>query len=575
MIRNIIFSRSVLSPAKLISLLFLLSVSPLQNLIGQPIPIGDVKEQQYRTLQLLSDSTIQTSLINRPLWISSYRELTDGIAPSSDAWWTESLEGPRTTLLNFFEAGVYEPVLTTTYNSELPYGENNGAAWYGRGLNTEFQGGLYLTSDFITLSFRPHLTYTQNRDFAKPRFIPTDEEDNPQYRAIFGNIDMPYRFGPDSYSDFDMGHSSARIHYKSIEAGVGTEPLWWGPGVQYALMMSNNAAGVPQVFFGTRDPLPLPLNIGDIEFRWVWGWPRDSEYFSEYYPQNDDQRFLNALNFSYSPSFIPNLTVGLTRAFHQYVPEDGLDTSDFFDIVQAFQKVKQEESENNGRNDSKNQLASVYFRWVFPESNAEVYGEYFREDHSFDLRDFLMEPDHDRAYTLGAQKIVESNWIDFVKFNAEINSLVPNRIDEVRPQTYYYRHGKIRQGHTNRGEVLGAAIGPGSESQYLSAEGYFNEGMLGLFIQRIADNDFFHYKYYDQPQLGTGYKDIYRHRINLNIGLKGSYKTGPLLLDAKLIWNKNYNYGRYDYGDLDVNFDTVDKNDKINMQLQLTARYLF
>ncbi|SHF58512.1 Capsule assembly protein Wzi [Fodinibius roseus] len=572
MIRTTFFHRTIVASAKLMLCAVILSAYPLQNIFGQPVPVGGVNDQHYRTLQLLSDSTIQTSLTNRPLWMSTYRKLAEETNhPSPGAWWTQPLEGPKTSFFNFFEAGVYEPVLTTTYNSQLPYSENNGAAWYGRGLNTEFQGGLYLTSDYLTLSFRPHVIHTQNRDFAKPRFIPTDSEGNPQYRAIFSNIDMPYRFGPDAYSDFDLGHSSARIHYKSIEAGASSESLWWGPGVQYALMMSNNAAGIPHLFLGTREPLALPLGIGGIEFRWVWGWPRDSAYFTG----NNNQRFMNALNFSYSPSFIPNLTVGLTRTFHQYVPEDGLDASDFFDIMQAFQKVKQDESGGSGLNDAKNQLATVYFRWVFPESNAEVYGEYFREDHNYDLRDFLMQPDHDRAYTLGAQKIVESNWIDFVKFNAELNSLVPNRIDEVRPQTYYYRHSRIKQGHTSRGQVLGAAIGPGSDSQYFGAEGYFNEGMAGLFIQRVAENDFFHYVYYDQPALGNGYKDIWRHRINLNIGLKGSYQTGPLLLGAQLIWNKNYNYGRYNYGDLDVDFDTVDKNDKVNMQLQLSVRYLF
>ncbi len=75
---------------------------------------------------------------------------------------------------------------------------------------------------------------------------------------------MPYRFGPDAYSDFDWGLSSARIHYKSIEAGISTEPLWWGPGVQYALMMSNNAGGFQHLFLGTRSPLQLPLNIGAV-----------------------------------------------------------------------------------------------------------------------------------------------------------------------------------------------------------------------------------------------------------------------------------------------------------------------
>lgn len=549
--------------------MFIFSASPLPDLLAQPVPISDIRDQQYRTLQLLSDSAIENSLSNRPLWMADYRKLAEGVQSTAGAWWAEPLEGPKTTFFNYFDVGLFEPVLRNTYNSQLPYGENNGAAWYGKGLNTEFQGGFFLTSDYMTVTFRPHFIYTQNRDFAKPRFIPTNRDGSPRYQAIFASIDMPYRFGPDSYSNFDLGHSSARIHYKSIEAGAGTEPLWWGPGVQYALMMSNNAAGVPHLFLGTREP--LPLGIGDFEFRWIWGWPRDSEYFSV----NDEQRFLNALNVSYTPSFVPNLTVGLTRAFHQYVPDDGLEASDFFEILQAFQKVKQEESDSRGLNDTKNQLASVYFRWVFPESNAEIYGEYFREDHNFDMRDFILEPDHDRAYTVGAQKIVESNWIDFVKFNAEINSLVPNRVEEVRPQTYYYRHGIVRQGHTSRGQVLGAGIGPGSGSQFLGAEGYFNKGMLGLFIQRVEDNDYFHYEWNDTNAANPPVGDIYNHRINLNIGLNGAYKRSPLLLEGKLIWNKNYNYGRYDYGNRNIDFETTGEDDKINIQLQLSIRYLF
>lgn len=550
--------------------LFLLGILPIIEVYAQPIPVGDLREQQYRTLQLLSDSTVQTSFNNRPVWRETYQHALKRTRYNSNSWWAKPVPSAEIDLINFFTLGAYEPLFTHTVNSRLPYSENNGAAWYGRGHNTEFQAGFYLTSDYLTLTFRPHFIYTQNNDFETPRFIPRNSNGNPRYRAIFPNIDMPFRFGPDSYTTFDWGQSSVRLHYKSLEVGFSNETLWWGPGVQYALIMSNNAAGVEHLFAGTRSPLKLPF-IGDIEFRWVWGRPEDSKYFT----QNDNERFMNALNFIYSPSFIPNFSVGLTRVFHQYIPEQGLQVANYLDIIQAFQKTKQTATAERGLNDASNQLVSVYFRWVFPESGAEFYGEYFREDHNYDLRDFLMEPDHDRAYTLGLQKIINSDWIDFFKFNAEINSLVPSRVDDVRPQTYYYRHSRIRQGHTSKGQILGAAIGPGSGSQYFGVEGYFDKGMGGLFVQRVEDNDFFHFEYYDRASLGTGYKDIWRHRINLNIGLTGNYKYGSILFGGKLIWNKNYNYGRYDYGDLDVTFDTVDKNDIVNIQFQLSARYLF
>ena len=536
------------------------------DIIAQPIPVGDLQEDHYRILQLLSDSTAQSSFSNRPVWSHDYRKFED-LNTSPNSLWSQPFETRTITLTGGFSAGIYNPIITNTYNSKLPYGGNNSAAWYGKGLNTEFKAGGWITSDYFTITFLPHVSFQQNKNFPTPRFIPETSEGNPLYRSIINGIDMPFRFGPDSYTTFDLGQSSVRLHYKQLEAGFSKENLWWGPGVQNALIMSNNAPGVKHVFLGTRSPLPLPLNIGNIEFRLIGGWPKDSKYFPEDADTNR-QRFMSGTNLIFSPSFLPGLHLGFTRVAHLYIPDEGLTFDDYISSINFGDR------QTTG-DDGQNQLVSVYFRWVFPESSAEIYGEYFREDSFFDTRDLFMEPDHDRAYTIGAQKILKSQWINFFKVNVELNNLVPNRVDEVRPQTYYYRHSQIRQGHTNNGQVLGAAIGPGSGSQYLGVEGYFDRGMLGMFIQRVEDNDFFYFEFYDNPTLSTAYKDIWRNRINLNIGLKGHYRKGNLLLSGKLIWNNNLNYGRFNYGDLDINFGTYDPHDVVNIQLQATVRYLF
>src|SRR5699024_12201362 len=114
---------------------------------------------------LLSDSTIQSSLTSRPIWQSTYQALTKEIASTSDAWWAQSLAGPETDFLNFFKAGIYQPVLTNTYNTALPYGDNNGTAWYGKGLNNVFQGGFLLTYDYVPFHFRSTLLFTQIHAF--------------------------------------------------------------------------------------------------------------------------------------------------------------------------------------------------------------------------------------------------------------------------------------------------------------------------------------------------------------------------------------------------------------------------
>lgn len=532
---------------------------------AQTIPVGDPAEEQYRLLQLYSDSTASTSFMNRTVWRPEYIKKFDEIDRYSDSWWAQPLRSPSVSFPLNVTLGIYEPVFTNTVNTHLPYGVNNGAAWYGRGLTSELRGGFYLTSDYLTVTFRPHLVRQQNTGFPEPNFIPLLSDGTPTYQGIVNGIDNPFRFGPDPFTTFDWGDTSVRLHYKSIEAGYSGESLWWGPGIRHALVMSNNAPGFRHLFVGTRSPVSLPFNIGTVEFTMIGGWPEDSEY----YPLQTPQRYVSALHFIFSPSFLPGLHIGANRLSHMYVPEEGLTSSEIFSS-QPFA-----ERQLTGNNSGENEMASIFFRWVMPKSSAEIYGTYFREDSFYDARDLYLEPDHDRAYTIGFQKLIEMKRIDFLKVNLELNNLVPNRIQEVRPQVYYYRHSRIRQGHTNRGQILGAGIGPGSGSQYLGVEGYFRSGKLGMFLQRVEDNDYFHYKYYETRPAGSGYKDIWRNRVDINYGLSGLYKVRSLMLRGKLTFNHNLNYDRYDYGDLDVTFDTFQKRDILNVQFQVSARYLF
>jgi hypothetical protein len=185
----------------------------VNKLIAQTIPVDDIREEQFRLMQLLSDSTTQTSFSNRPIHFDTYQELFENNLSEIDSWWAKPLTHLDTTFVGPqypVKMGIYEPVMRNTYNSKLPYSENNGAAWYGRGHNTEIHGGFYLTSGPVTFTFRPHVIHTQNKEFEIPRFIPIyrrgDEPGSPRYVAegylpedtLAERIDRPFRFGPDS-----------------------------------------------------------------------------------------------------------------------------------------------------------------------------------------------------------------------------------------------------------------------------------------------------------------------------------------------------------------------------------------
>lgn len=167
--------------------------------------------------------------------------------------------------------------------------------------------------------------------------------------------------------------------------GLSSEPLWWGLINRYPLNMNNNAPGVHHLFFNSRDPLEIPY-VGEISFRWVLGYPQESDYYEGLNP--GVTRFINALNLAYRQSFLGNLTIGATTVFHIY-EVDGFNLDQVSVILGPIRKVSLIQSQGvDSDRQIRNRVISIYAHLRLPEAKAEIYGEFFREDHSFDFRDF-------------------------------------------------------------------------------------------------------------------------------------------------------------------------------------------
>src|SRR5690625_350462 len=128
----------------------------------------------------------------------------------------------------------------------------------------------------------------------------------------------------------------------------------------------------------------------------------------------------------------------------------------------------------------------------------------------------------------------------------------------------FYTHSRIRQGHTNRGQILGAAIGPGSNSQFLALDAYKDEYKFGLFAHRLVDNDNFHFeKGSSSLSPSRDFGDYFRHRVDLTLGINFIYSPGPFLLIATIVWTKAYIFVRFYYcmfvGDTIQNYDRLDR----------------
>ena len=571
----------ILLPARELLLTFvivLFCVSMMNTAEAQTIPINDIKEEQLRIQQLFHGSA-SSSMASRPLWNHTYDAVMN-LGDEDYGLWSRNLNAPEYDLGYSFRVGVYKPSFQITSNSGVPYGDNNEAAWYGKGLNAEFKGGFWVTSDYLTVTFRPHLVNQENAEFEVPRFIPTDQDGNHKFvaEAIGDIIDRPFRFGPESFSTFSLGYTSLRAHYKQFEAGFSNEPLWWGGNVKYPLLLSNNAPGMRHFFIGTREPFKIPY-VGNFEFKWLGAFPEDSDYFEA--DEDQDDRFMNAININWSPAIAPNLHFGFSRAIHTYLEDGRISGEDIGLILDPFLLENFLATRGPLQNlKPRNHLNSIYARWVWPESRFELYGEFYREDFAWDSRDLLMEPRHNSGYAFGFQKLVTAPYANFYRVNLEFTNMTPSYIQEVRPQNYYYTHQEIRQGHTHRGQVLGAAIGPGSNSQFFSIDGYTDNGRFGIFLRRLADNNHFHFNYdrmLNRPEEHRqGFGDYWRNRTDLTIGTRALYNYNEFLITGELSWTKLFNYGRFDYGQFGgLNISNFEPYDITNVYLQIGITYLF
>jgi hypothetical protein len=111
---------------------------------------------------------------------------------------------------------------------------------------------------------------------------------------------------------------------------------------------------------------------------------------------------------------------------------------------------------------------------VLPHSGFEVSGEFAREDHAYDFRDLIQEPDHSRFYAIGMRKVFRHSPTSLIAGRLEIINFQVPQLIRYRGEGEIYFHGLIRQGHTNRGQLLGANVGVGSAAGSTVAVDHFS-----------------------------------------------------------------------------------------------------
>lgn len=359
------------------------------------------------------------------------------------------------------------PFLTLAYQSLAPGGSNDGLLWQGRGFSSLLGGGVRGAFGPVSYQLAPEVTWSQNRSF---RMVDTGRAG----RLRFGNpwygdqLDLPQRFGDGAFARFGPGQSFLAVEGVGARLALSSENLWWGPGIRNAILLTNNAEGFPHLSVGTSRP--LDVWVGRLELELVWGRIEKSRYVAD-----RAVRAFNGLAITFEPRWIPGLYLGAGRTYVEDV--DSLRKDAYLSVFEAFAK-----SRVGGDNLADNQLMSAWFRWVMPE--LELYGEYGLDDFPT-LAGMARQGDRAAAWVLGFQK----RWVRGGRWWRVVGELAKTRSNQPPGhETWFYAHGGGAD-YTHQGQLLGASIGPGADTQYLAVDAFTPWGRIGGYFERVRRNE--------------------------------------------------------------------------------------
>ncbi len=465
---------------RLFLIVFILTFYSGMAAYAQTIPVGmPILDESLRTLQLQGKLDLKYSLSSRPFFTDKSLT-TDSIYRLIDP--NNNIKTVRKYFGN--QKGVFELLPLTfesEFNSHHPYGWNHAGMIDAKGIQGFISTGFFASYGPLSVQFKPEAVYAANPNF--------------EYSSQYG---APTK---GAYHHVFAGQSSIRLNVNAISFGISSENMWWGPGIQNSLLMSNNAPGFLHLTLNTTRPIKTA--IGNFEFQLIGGkLTEDTSVLLEnkdlttfYYAQNQyaglpadpnldslNWRYINALTISYNPKWIKGLFLAFNRVAYIYHNYLGEHNGFIYNYLPVFTGLFRSNSSFSNGSPFLKQIISVNGRYVFQKAHAEIYAEYGWNDNTQNLRDFLMSPNHASAYTVGFKKmfpISNNKWIDF---NTEITQLAQPNDYFIRTGGYWYLY---QGGFTNQSRIIGTGIGMGNNIQTLT--GIFNKGLnkSGIIFQRL------------------------------------------------------------------------------------------
>lgn len=437
----------------------------------------------------------------------------------------------KKVLNNSISLYIFKPDQVLSYNSKVAHSYNDGSFWQGRGFNGKTTFGFYLESDVFTLTVLPEFWFAQNQDFS---IIETTSSSGfGDYWTIFDNLQ---RFGDEFYTDFNLGQSELRfLILENFTVGISNQNITLGPGVHNNIVLGSQGAGFPHLDYGTLKPIKI-FNLGTYEFRTTYGILEESEFFDD--DDSNNYGWYSGISTGFSPSLLPNFKLG----FNHYYTKPLSD----FEALDLLRHIPGVDTENSGT-DLKDSMVSLTYDYAIPSVGFRVYGEIARNDQFSMLMDLWNEPEHTMATTYGfSQNVYTFMNSNKIVVSGEFTALQQQRTVEHRNAGPYYRHGWAgwTQGYSNKGQLLGSTIGPGSNSQLGEISYIHKKGMINFIYQRIAhDKDYYYVIYKAQPlELQNSQDTPIRAYTEAIIGIEALYQFSNFDLFGRFEYNNYFNY---------------------------------
>lgn len=503
-----------------IKLLILFFIFSFNQLISQSIPLSiSSSDEMLKVLQLTGKISNNYSFCARPFYYNEslnqvkFLELVDSNFKYKSSLLFDANGKGNVNLMPI--------VVETKFNSDHPYGWNDGGMIMAKGLQTKLSSGVFAKYGLLSLQLLPELYYASN----------------PAYNTTAGYGDN----SRNSQTKFYLGQSSLKIDLASISLGVSSENLWWGPGQFSSLLMSNNAPGFLHFTFNSNSPIKTP--IGLFEWQLIGGNLNEdtarafeNNFMKPYFPKNES-RYFNGLVLSYQPKWLKGFFLGLTRSVqisnNDLTKIGGSFIKKYLSVLTNAQQVVNAGSDKIPDDGS----ISIFTRWVLPKHQTEFYLEYGYNDVKANLRDFTTNANHSAAYIVGFKKVFTLTNNNLIDLSGEITQMSQSTSSIVRNAGNWYTSGDVAQGYTYQNQILGAGSGLGNNVQTIQVKKIAGINYWGLKLQRIQQDP----KGLEGPASNLGLRKIQWN--DFSIGVLAQKNFNHFLINGEMQFVQSSNYG--------------------------------